>query len=415
MKRRWPIIVVLVVVAAIVLSRGGKEPVKEVVSPAPRPVAVSVEEVTSETLTRLLQVRGQVRPVREVNVVPKIGGVVCRLEADVGQRVAAGDVLLELEGDELRAQVRQAEAALTAARAGLEKLLAGPRPEELAQIEAAVNQAETNFRKAEANLERMEELHRQGIITKDQWEGAVTAYEVAEAQLNSAKQQLALALGDPRQEDLAAARAQVQQAEANLELAKLRLGYTVITSPMDGVVAFRYAENGGTVGVGTPVFTIVDIDRVIVNAQVTESYANRFRPGEQVDVRIDALGGQVFPGIITAISPMADQSRSFPTRIEIANPQHLLKPGMAAEVIFVTDSREAEMAIPARAVLTGGDVPRVFVVEEGVAREREVVLGLEAGELVEVLAGLALGELVVVRGQNYLEDGTVVNITEQGW
>lgn len=408
-------VVVLVVVAAILLSRGGKEPVKEAAGPAPRSVAVSVEEVESQTLTRLLQVRGQVRPVREVNVVPKISGIVCRLGADVGQRVAAGDVLLELEGDELRAQVRQAEAALTAARAGLEKLLAGPRPEELAQIQSAVNQAETNFRKAQANLERMEELHRQGIITEDQWEGAVTAYEVAEAQLNSAKQQLALASGDPRQEDLDAVRAQVQQAEANLELAKLRLGYTTITSPMDGVVAFRYAENGGTVGVGTPVFTIVDMDRVIVNAQVTESHANRFRPGEKVDVRVDALGGQVFPGHITAISPMADQSRSFPTRIEVANPDHLLKPGMAAEVIFVTDSREAEMAIPARAVLTSGNTPKVFVVEEGVARERVVVLGLEAGDLVEVLEGLTVGEQVVVRGQNYLEDGTVVNITEQGW
>ena len=187
MKRRWPIIVVLVVVAAIWLSRGGKEPVKEAVSPAPRPVAVSVEEVTSETLTRLLQVRGQVRPVREVNVVPKIGGVVCRLEADVGQR-AGRRCPLRMKG--MNCGPKSVRRGSFDCRPGwFGKLLAGPRPEELAQIEAAVNQAETNFRKPRPTWKGWKS-HRQGIITKDQ-EGAVTAYEVAEAQLNSAKQQLA--------------------------------------------------------------------------------------------------------------------------------------------------------------------------------------------------------------------------------
>ncbi|MGI6037217.1 MAG: efflux RND transporter periplasmic adaptor subunit [Limnochordia bacterium] len=413
MKRRWKWLLVIgaIIFGGLFFFRGETEqPVLEPTVAQPRTVAVVVATAGPQELVSRLEVVGNIRPARQVSIVPKIGGTVAEVFVEVGQRISAGDVLLELDAEELAAQVRLAEAAVEAAEATLQKLEAGVRPEELAQVEAAVAQAETSFRKAEADYRRMEELLDKGIITKDQWEGAYTAYELAKAQLESAHQQLALTVSGARSEDLASAQAGLKQAQANLEMAQLRLDYARITSPIDGLVAVRDVERGATVGPSLPVMTIVDMDQVIVHAQVTESQVNSLQPGQRVEVRLKALDDQSFPGRILTISPVADQMRSYPVRVEVDNSGHQLKPGMIADVTFTTQTHVAEIAVPTRALVTRGDEVFVYVVEDGRASSRPVVSGMETNGFVEIHQGLQPGDTVIVRGQNFLEDGSPVNI-----
>lgn len=361
------------VVAAAGCGRGGNPAAGD----ERRVVPVAVEQVQVGDLEDRVTITGKVAAAAEVNVVPKVPGKVVAVPVQVGDRVKAGQVLVRLEATEIAAQVRQAEAALELAR-------------------ASAGQAEANYRNAKDNLERMERLFQEGAISRQQLDLARTQFAVAESQYR------------------AAGAGQVKQAEAAVELARANLANTVITSPIAGLVAARNVDPGEMAAPGVPVVTVVELDKVVVEGSLSESQVNRVSVGQEAKVIIRALGEREFTGRVVTLSPVAGLSRSFPVKIEIVNPGHVIKPGMVAEVTLATDRKTGVVLVPREALLEVDGQQVVYVLDGEVARERPVKVGLAAGGRAEVLEGLRPGEDVVVAGQESLRDGARVEPERRG-
>ena len=331
----------------------------------------------------------------QVDVSAKLAGRIRRLHVKEGDRVAEGQLLAELEDEELRAEMGRQEAGLRAAeatlrdlRAGarreeidearanvaraqaqLDDLVAGSRAQEIEEARAAVRSAEATRAWTERDLQRAAELFRKDLIAAQEVDRARQAYEVAvaqektarerlaltlegtrrqqveaaRAQLKAAQDRLALLLAGPRPDQVAAARAQVEQARSALALARSRLKEMTLTAPVAGVVLRKNLEAGETASPGVPILTLMDPTDVWVRAYIPEEEVGRIKIGDRARVTVDAYAGRVFAGRISEIASEAEftpknvQTKKervnlvFRIRIAVDNPDGILKPGMPAD------------------------------------------------------------------------------------
>ncbi|MDI6870441.1 MAG: efflux RND transporter periplasmic adaptor subunit [Bacillota bacterium] len=400
-------------------------------------VSVEVARVQVGEVVATVEVAGTLKPENDVGVVSKVPGRVQFVRVDVGQRVKAGEVLIELDRAELLAQVRQAEAAVLAARAGARQTVTAAETQvqvatgQYESAQAVLRQAEAGLKSALDNLQRLQDLYAKHAATRQQLELAQTQADVARAQaesaraavesarsgLEGAKRHLATVKEVGRVgHDLTptAAEAAVVQAEAALELARVQLANAVITAPVDGIVSFRNVDPGELASPGVPLVGIVSTDQVYAEVTVTEALVGKVREGMPVQVKLDAFPGRIFTGRLANLAPAADpRSRAFSARVYLPNPKGELRPGMFATAALATERRTGVVAIPTSAVVDRNGQPAVYVVEDGRAVERPVTVGLSNRQVSEILEGLTPGETLVVRGQLQLADGVAVSVTDR--
>lgn len=367
-------------------------------------------EVTSGDITQTTRLTGALSPNTNLNLNAKVAGVVARVPVVMGQRVARGDVLMELSGSDLAPQVKASKAALDAARLQLARLERGASWEDLAQAKAALMQAQAGWDAAVQHLERMQRLYREGAVSRQQLESAETQFKVSSSQLTMAQMQLQKAEQGADAETIDAARAQVRQAEAGYEAALARLEDTILRAPAAGVISYVNVSPGELVSPGMPQVGLVDIDTLFLEAAVTENVVGSLRQGREINVEVPAAG-IVRAGVIDQISPAADpRTRAYGLRIKLDNRDGLLRAGMSAEVIVETSHLPDVLTIPRSAVVASGNDNVVFVVHDGTATRRQVALGTISGDRVVVLEGLAAGDVVVTLGAGLLRDGQAVNV-----
>ncbi len=206
-------------------------------------------------------------------------------------------------------------------------------------------------------------------------------------------------------------RYELEALQAALDLAELDLSYTQIRAPIDGVIAERMIKVGNTIKINDPVFQVTRLDPLLADLFVPERDFNKLAAGLDAHLRVDALPGRFFKGVIARISPVVDpQTGTFKVTIEVEDPSGALKPGMFGRVGIVYDIHRDAVLVPRVAVVDDQTDPAVFVVEEGLASRRPVTTGYAAGENIEILTGLDGGERVVIVGQNGLKDGGKVEV-----
>jgi macrolide-specific efflux system membrane fusion protein len=341
----------------------------------------------------------------EVKVGSRIPGRVDQLAVQVGDRVTAGQVIARLEQDDLLAAVEKARADLAAAEAKLATVRNGARPQEIQAAEAAIRQAEANRLLAQVNLERYRALYQDGGIALQVVDTAARDYDVAAAQVRAAREQLSLTRDKYTPEDLQYAEAQVGQSRAALRIAEANLGYATITAPMSGVVASVSTQQGETVTSGSaasqaPTFvTIIDLNRLQVDAYVDETDIGKVRLGQEAAFSVDAFPDKEFSGKVTAIYPKALIQQNIVTYdvvIAIDNREGLLRPDMTANTTITVARREKALAIPNQAVRREDGDRVVFVLEGDRLARRPVKSGWKDKAYTEVLSGLKEGERVIV-------------------
>jgi multidrug efflux pump subunit AcrA (membrane-fusion protein) len=363
--------------------------------------------VTRRDLSASVTATGTIKAMvgAEVKVGSRIPGRVEHLAVQVGDRVQAGQVVARLEQEELRAAVEKARADLAAAEAKLATVRKGARPQELQTGEAAVRQAEANQLLALANLDRYQQLYRDGGIALQVVDTAARDHDVSAAQVRSAREQLSLTREKYTPEDVQYAEAQVQQARATLRMAEANLGYATITAPMSGVVASVSTQQGETVTSGSaaaqaPTFvTIIDLARLQVDAYVDETDIGKVRVGQEAIFSVDAFPDKEFGGKVTAIYPKALIQQNVVTYdvvIAIDNRQGLLRPDMTANTTITVARRENVLAVPNQAVRREDGDRVVFAQEGDRLVRRPVKTGWKDKTYTEVLSGLKEGERVVV-------------------
>ncbi|HEX6971233.1 MAG TPA: efflux RND transporter periplasmic adaptor subunit, partial [Limnochordia bacterium] len=178
----------------------------------------------------------------------------------------------------------------------------------------------------------------------------------------------------------------------------------------------RHVDPGEMAGPGTPLYTLLQLDQLLVRAGVTEEHINDLAPGDQVEVHVAATGTS-HTGVVHAVSPVPDQGgRLYPVEFLVSNPQGKLKPGMVATVTFQGPPLPPMPVVPRTAVVTSGGEPVVYVAvrsdESWVARRRAVTLGTQVGDWVQITAGLDAGEQVITAGQTLLQDGRPIRPSE---
>jgi HlyD family secretion protein len=278
----------------------------------------------------------------------QLPGRIAAVDAREGERVSSGAELARLDARELDARVEAARAALAAAQARLSELTGGTRPQELAAAEAAQRAASERAEEARRDAERASALFEGGAISRQAMQRAGTALDLAEADLEQARQRLALLREGARSETIAAQRSVVEQARAQLALAEATAGHAVIAAPFAGVVTTRHREPGEAVGAGTPVLTLLDPGDRWVRIYVREDAIGRVRLGMGAEIRSDTWPDRVYTGEVVFIGSEAEftprnvqttEERTrlvYPVKVRITGDADFeLKPGVPADVTLL--------------------------------------------------------------------------------
>lgn len=357
--------------------------------PAPAPPEappVSVRTLALETTPwpAIYEATGTVRARTAAAISSKVMGYVRDVKVSVGDAVRAGQLLVALDARDLEAAERQAEAALAEAKSAV------------AEVDGAIVAAKAQLELAQATFRRMKDLHEKKSISDQEFDEVAAKVRLAEANHQ-------MALAKRRQLD-----EKVQQAGEAVKSAAIMRGYAEIRAPFDGVVTEKMVEPGNLAAPGAPLLTIERTGAYRLEARLEESLLGVVRPGQEVDVELEALA-KTFPARVSEIVPAVDAaSRAFLVKIDLPALAGL-RSGLFGKARFRTQSRDV-LAIPAEAIVERGQVRSVFVVEEGRARSRLVALGERRGDRVEVLTGLAAGETIVSPAPSALADGRRVEV-----
>jgi HlyD family secretion protein len=258
-----------------------------------------------ETRNARLVLYGNV-DIRQVDLGFRVAGRIAEMRFEEGDVVTAGQVMAVLDKRPFEDDVRLAEADVAAQTATLEKYEAGSRPAEIAQARALVAERKATLDNAVLVLKRQEELVKRGNVSQQAYDNALAQKNEVQAQLQSARAALELAVEGFRKEDIAAARANLQMAEARLASAETNLADTAIAAPADGVILTRIQEPGAIVAAGAPVYTLSLRNPVWVRAYVREPDLGRVHPGMRALVTTDTAPQHPYHGHIGFISPVAE-------------------------------------------------------------------------------------------------------------
>jgi HlyD family secretion protein len=360
--------------------------------------ASKLATVERGTMVKSVVATGKVEPITKVEIKSKANGIIKVLNADIDTSVNAGDVLVELDREQLAAALRGAEANLLAARASLEAAEA--------QLKKNIVEAEgPDAAFARRAYDRAQTLFAQHLIAQSSLDDAHSLVDVAENRKRAAQSQLAVS-----EAKVAEARAQVAQAKAAAERAAEDVANATIRAPIRGTILSRDVEIGSPVSSilnlganATLVMTLGDINQVFVRGKVDEADIGRVRLGQPARIRVETFKDKVFNGRVTQISPMGvekDNVTSFEVRVSIDNAGKELKANMTANAEIVLEEHADALILPEGAVTYDAQKNAfVSVVDPGAKAGRRkipVKVGISNGTKIQVLDGLKAGDRVVL-------------------
>ena len=338
------------------MPEAAKEPVHEL---SPRDVA----RVEARPLAVTLPLTGSLTPLAQATVKSKVSGIVLSSAVQEGMDVKAGQVIAQLDPAEARARVAQQQAMLADAQARLAL--------------------------AKKNLNNSASLLKQNFIAQNAYDTSANAVDLAQAAVDAAR--------------------------AQLDLAKIALADTTIHAPLSGVVSKRHAQAGEKLSPDSPVFSIVDLKHLTLDAQVPASDIPRIKVGQDVQFRVDGFDGRTFAGKVARINPATETgSRAMIVYVDVANPDGLLRAGMFAKGSVVTEKSAAHPLLPLGAVRQQDGRDVVYRVEDGKVVAQPVKLGLRNQDegLVEALDGAAPGMTVLAVPLDGVKPGSKVKLPD---
>lgn len=273
------------------------------------------------------------------------GGRIAEMLVNEGDKVEKGQALARLDTDLLEQGVRQAQSELDAQQANLERMEKGYRAQEIAQARENVASAKAVAQNATQNLERVRRLARSNAVSQKELDNAVAQNQEGQAAVRSAEEQLQMLLSGYRTEEVVAQRAQVANAMARLETARIQLADAMLCAPEAGVILTRAREPGAVVGAGQTVYTLTLTDPVWLRAYVDEPYLGLIKPGMAVNVEVDAAPGKKFPGVVGFIATTAEftpktvetmevrTSLVYRLRIIAEDPENVMRQGMPVTIL----------------------------------------------------------------------------------
>lgn len=402
---------------------------------AVRKIPVLIEIVETGTMSEIKTFTGKIKAVRDVMVIPIMPGEVEEILVSVGDYVQQGDLLMVLDDSNIDSQVNQAQVGYNTAKSQindvkslkgaiygnkskLEKALKSVK-KQITSIKSAVSAIKTEI----ANLKSgyaagaildavytpaLEALEANLKLSEDGY----TALLAQKMELDGAISQIALTIKQmPSNKTL---NAQLTQAKTGLNMAKDALDNAKIKAPISGFVYSITVEVGDMASQQMPPVSLVDLSTMVLDIGVTEFDVNKIQKGQQVLVNIDAARETSFSAVVEWISPSPDQRlMTYPVRILIDNVGDFIKPGMFAQATLIIEEFPNVTIISSDAVIKTDIGDFAYVIDaDGIAAKRTIKTGFSIDGKLEVLSGLASGDRLVVSGQTFLQNGSIVEIVE---
>jgi HlyD family secretion protein len=369
--------------------------------------------VSRGNIDSLIAARGRVEGAtsQEIKLASRVVGRLKDVMVNDGDPIHKGQTLAVLENNDLLAQVEQARANVLRAQAALDKLQNGARPEERAASQAALNEAQAAADNAHLNYQRSQKLFQDGgIISQSVLDQSERDAKMAQARLESSRQNYKLIMAPPRAEDVAAAQAELSLARAQLDQAQDNYDNTFVRSPVDGAVVKRYMNPGESISYESlyqPIVSITDTTHLMVRTEIDDSDIGKIQIGQRAAIRCDAFRGQTFYGRVVRISgglgPKKIQTDNPTEKIDMdvlesfveADPGTPLRVGLRVDVYIELARKENVLVIPMRAVQSQDGTTAVHVKTTTGIQLRNVRLGAQDGLNIEVADGLGEGEEIV--------------------
>ncbi len=378
----------------------------------------------------VLTASGYIVAHHKINVNSKVTGRVAWIGVEKGDHVQEGQVLVRLEDDEFRAQYEQARGAADNARAYLEELQNGSRPEEISQAQHNLDEARATLVNDKITLDRNRELWDQGVVSKQAFDDATAKFDADQQRVNSLQKGFELAKIGPRQEEITRAKGALLQAEGQAAYAKSWLDATVIRAPVTGTILERTAEKGELVtaqfasgaegGPQGQVVALADLNDLQVELDIAQDDFAKLSAKQKAVLSVDAYPDRKYEGEIHEISPEANrQKATVQVKVQILNPDQYLRPEMNATVKFLADdtrkavgTQASGVLVPATAIRDRDGKKMVFLAFHGKALRRDVqVVSQHSGGF--MVQGLVGGESVITTAPANLKDGDKIKIKGQ--
>jgi RND family efflux transporter MFP subunit len=359
-------ILVVSILAFFMLSCQPPQKTEEVEEASLAAAPVKVFKAKRQRISEKLFYTGLIEAWNKINIMPDVGGKIAKIYVEEGDRVQKDQLLAELDTRAIRLQMEQAKAGFAV--------------------------AEANQKDAQRNMERMERLKSENAVSEQQYEQLKLAYDAADAQL--------------------------QQARAALNLANHNLDVSIMKAPFSGVIASKNAEVGdvinplmGGFSPSSGVLILMDFSRVKIEIEVSSPDIVRIKKGMTALMRVDAFPDRIFRGRVSVVNLVADpMTRKFGVQITANNSDLMLRPNTFGEVTLEISTHEDALVIPQIAVLEN---KYVFIAQDdNTVVRREISLGLQNTDIVEVILGIEEEDLIVVEGNFGLEDGSKIEVKE---
>jgi len=362
-------------------------------------VTVDVAPVLSTSISLKVTSDALLYPLQQAAIVPKISAPVKKFYADRGMRVRAGQLLAELENQDLAGAVAENKAAYEQAEANYQTVFKATVPEEAQRAEIDVRTAKEVMDQQQKLYQSRQTLYKEGAISQKDVNDAQVAFAQARNQYEIAQKHLAT-LQTGGEQSVKAAAAQRDAAKARYENTQVQLSYSRITSPIDGVVTDRPLFAGEMASSGTPMITIMDVSQVIARAHVSQDDAKHLKVGDAANLVL-ADASALIPAKVTVISPALDPlNTTVEIWVQAANSNGRLKPGTSLRAEMIAETVPSALVIPQAAVLTSpsGNTSVMVVDAENKPRKKPVMIGIRDGANVQITEGLQSGERVVTVG-----------------
>lgn len=362
---------------------------------------IKTETVREDSVRRSVEVVASLAAQDEAVISSEADGVVRAVLADLGDRVHAGQVLVELDREKTQYNFDLQKATLesTLAKYG------ASAPDQLPPIEQTpdVENAAAQLAQAKQSYDRADELHKRQLVPKQTLDDAEATLHSKQASYNAALQ------------NAKNLRAAIDASQASMRLADRQVRDAYIRAPFDGYVQQRFVNLGqfvkGTTATPAAVMSIVRVDPLKAKAEIPEKMAPWITVGEQVNLHVDAYPDRAFLGKVSRISPAVNPAtRAFPFEALVPNGSAELKPGMFARVHIESGRIDRVMTLSYAAIQYRYGVNRVFVVEGDRLAVRELKIGDRLGERTEVVSGVKAGESVAMTDVDKLADGMKVAV-----
>lgn len=361
--------------------------------------SADVVAVTRGSIVHTLNLAGQFQPYQVIDVHAKVSGYIQHIFVDIGDRVHQGQVLAVLEVPELDAQLRQTTAELARSK------------DEITRAQHEVARAQSEHRALHNDYQRLKQAGaaQPGLIAQQELDDAESKDLAAEARVDSAKSALAAAMQ------------QSEGAKADNERVSDLNDYTRVTAPLDGVIIWRYADTGALIQAGTasdtqslPIVKLSQSSLLRLRLPVPEDAVEFIHEGATVTVNVDAVHRSFQGKVVRFTRDLSLATRTMETEIDVENKDLSLTPGMYANTSIELERHNNVLTVPVQALIRNGNQTSVLVVDPSHhVQTRNVAIGLQGSNLVEIKSGLAEGDLVIAGNQTNYQPGETVTTNMQ--